>query len=383
MSAPSGSHVSSPAIAEPGLLSRTGGWFRTLLPVADVAVDDAGRPAWQVSLLGFGLVAYALLVMAALLLVFPPSLPSRDVVAALKARADVLAKDAQLRDSAALAARRTGDTANLPILVARATTAQRLADVARLRADSVEQAALDPSLVPAPVRIGKLTLAENLQPDWRFLILAMLAGALGAFLHVAQSFATFVGNRTFSWSWTWWYLLRPFIGAGLALVVYVVFRSALVPGTSGNATNAYGVVALAALSGMFSKQAIDKLNEVFTVAFRAAPGHGDAQRADKPEGESDTSAILGIDPPRPVAQAGTLSFVVRGSGFGSAAVIYLDDTAIPTKQLDATRLSASIAVKDLPGSGPFKLTVRTPPKPGAAPTDAGTTVGPISLPITI
>src|SRR5436190_19019798 len=70
----------------------------------------------------------------------------------------------------------------------------------------------------------KVTLSTGL------ILLALLAGALGAFIHTATSFVTYVGNRTFKLSWVWWYALRIFMGAALALVPYFVFRGRLIPG---------------------------------------------------------------------------------------------------------------------------------------------------------
>jgi len=105
----------------------------------------------------------------------------------------------------------------------------------------------------------------------RLMILAALAGALGAYIHLATSFADFAGNDALTASWGWWYLLRPFIGMSLAEVVYLSLRGGLLS-TGGNgaagAISPYGVAAVASLTGLFSKQATDKLREVFETLFR-------------------------------------------------------------------------------------------------------------------
>ncbi|HEY2855181.1 MAG TPA: hypothetical protein VGJ18_20150 [Gemmatimonadaceae bacterium] len=132
---------------------------------------------------------------------------------------------------------------------------------------------------------GLITL-QAISSDVRLILLAMVFGALGSCIHVAQSFATFAGNRTLRSSWAWWYVLRPFIGAALAAVVYVALRGALFPATaalSGD-MSPFGVAAIAGLTGMFSKQAVDKLNEVFSTAFAtkdSAESTGDIARKDK------------------------------------------------------------------------------------------------------
>lgn len=101
------------------------------------------------------------------------------------------------------------------------------------------------------------------------ILLVILAGALGAYIHAATSFAKYVGTRRFDRSWYWWYLGRLPIGSALALVVYFALRGGLVGGdATSKEVNPYGVAALAALAGLFSRQAVDKLNEVFDTFFR-------------------------------------------------------------------------------------------------------------------
>lgn len=109
----------------------------------------------------------------------------------------------------------------------------------------------------------------RLWPDTRLLLLALCAGALGSFIHTATSFADFVGNQQLVKSWMWWYLLRPFIGSCLALTLYFAIRAGLAQGGSG--LNAFGVVTVSALSGMFAKQATDKLREIFENLFKSTP----------------------------------------------------------------------------------------------------------------
>lgn len=101
----------------------------------------------------------------------------------------------------------------------------------------------------------------------RYLLLVLLAGALGSYVHLATSFVDFSGNRRFVASWAWWYLLRTSVGACLALLVYCTVRGGLVQGP-GESLNPYGIVSLAGMSGLFSRQATDKLRELFDNLFR-------------------------------------------------------------------------------------------------------------------
>lgn len=116
----------------------------------------------------------------------------------------------------------------------------------------------------------------------RLILIVLLTGALGSFIHAATSFVTFVGNRTLVSSWRWWYLLRPFIGGTLALIFYFIIRGGfLSAGADATNISIFGIAGLSGLVGMFSKNAIDKLREVFETLFKSAEGKGDEARKDK------------------------------------------------------------------------------------------------------
>jgi hypothetical protein len=114
------------------------------------------------------------------------------------------------------------------------------------------------------------------------LLLVIVAAALGSYIHSATSFVSYVGNKSLVMSWAWWYILRPFIGVALALVFYFVIRGGLLSAnTSAGEVSIYGITAIAGLVGMFSKQATDKLGEVFNTLFKTKEGEGDHVRKDK------------------------------------------------------------------------------------------------------
>jgi len=70
--------------------------------------------------------------------------------------------------------------------------------------------------------------------------------------------------------------------AALALIFYFVVRGGLLStGAAASDMSAFGVAAVAGLVGMFSKQATDKLRELFDNLFRTEQGKGDDARADK------------------------------------------------------------------------------------------------------
>ncbi|MFJ5234730.1 hypothetical protein ACIQBJ_33130 [Kitasatospora sp. NPDC088391] len=130
----------------------------------------------------------------------------------------------------------------------------------------------------------------RLTSNTAMLLAVLAASGLGSFVHAATSFATYAGNRQLLPSWLPWYLLRTAIGAALALLVYFLLRGGLFAnGTDGTATNPYGFAGIAGLCGLFSKQATDKLREVFDTILTTSDGAGDDERDDKIQPTAPTS----------------------------------------------------------------------------------------------
>jgi len=128
-------------------------------------------------------------------------------------------------------------------------------------------------------RVTVLFGSRAIPRETDLLVLTILFGALGGFLHVARSFATFAGNRALIASWMWWYCLQPLVAMALAVVLYAVVRGGFFSaGASAADVNPYGLAATSGLAGMFSKQTTDKLNELFSAMFRSG---ADESRADK------------------------------------------------------------------------------------------------------
>lgn len=107
--------------------------------------------------------------------------------------------------------------------------------------------------------------------DTRLFLVVAAAGGLGSLIHVLRSLYEYVGNRRLRRSWLLMYALEPVVGAVLALVVYCVLRGGLTTtmASSGD-INPYGVAAVAALVGMFSRQTVQKLVTVFDTLLAPA-----------------------------------------------------------------------------------------------------------------
>jgi hypothetical protein len=113
------------------------------------------------------------------------------------------------------------------------------------------------------VVLGWFLYSVSVTKATALLLLSIVMGAIGAYVHAATAFAARIGRRTFETSWGWWYVLRPFTGAALALIIYFALRTGmLTTGTSGQ-VDPYGVGLVSALAGLFSKKATDKLSNIF------------------------------------------------------------------------------------------------------------------------
>lgn len=121
---------------------------------------------------------------------------------------------------------------------------------------------------PCNDKAEQCMITVELTAEQRIIILVLLAGALGSFIHAGTSFSNYVGQRKIEKSWIWWYLLRPIIGMSVALVFYLVFRGGLVNDTPIETLNIYGVLTMSALTGLFTDRATLKLEEVFQSLFQ-------------------------------------------------------------------------------------------------------------------
>jgi hypothetical protein len=100
------------------------------------------------------------------------------------------------------------------------------------------------------------------------MILVAVSGFMGTMIHAATSFTNFVGSEKFKRSWTLWYYVKPFIGAAMAMVFYFVFRAGLLNFNDPSNINLFGLITLAALTGLFTDRATIKLEEFFDVVFK-------------------------------------------------------------------------------------------------------------------
>lgn len=218
---------------------------------------------------------------------------------------------------------------------------------------------------PKEICAARTYLCNPYSLDAQLLILVMLAGALGSFIHAATSFGDFVGNKRLTTNWLWWYILKPFIGTMLAALFYLCVRGGFLSGaTQADNINLYGITALAGMVGMFSKQATDKLSEVFDTMFKTTAG--DLKRK---EGLDNPVPVLsGSEPARLAPRARDVVITLTGKGFVNGSVVQINGSARTTTFRDSTHLSAALQDADVAREGQLKVTVVNP-APGGGTSD--------------
>jgi hypothetical protein len=197
-----------------------------------------------------------------------------------------------------------------------------------------------------------------------FIVLVIVSGALGSYVHSATSFADYVGNRRLAASWIWWYLLRSFIGLSLAMLFYFVVRGGLLSaGASAGTLSPFGIAAVSGLTGLFSKQATDKMREVFDTLFRTERPVFREDRLANP-----APVVTAIEPERVSPASPDVRLVVHGRSFIPSSVIRFAATDYPTTYVSPTQLEATIPAGALTAIGDFDVTVYSPPPGGGSST---------------
>jgi hypothetical protein len=205
----------------------------------------------------------------------------------------------------------------------------------------------------------------DLTPDATLLLLVILVSALGSYVHVTVSFSDFAGNRQLVTSWVWWYLLRVFVGSSLAVLFYFAIRGGFFSSTSDSSqVNVYGIAALSGLVGLFSKQATDKLREIFDTAFRTQQGYGDDARGD---GIVNPTPTLESSEPAQISH-GELEIVLVGTGFNKNSIVKVSQVGgmeEPRKValVSPTQLKVTLLASDIETPGRLTFTVVNP-EPG-------------------
>lgn len=103
-------------------------------------------------------------------------------------------------------------------------------------------------------------------------IVAIFAAGVGSSLSSILAYLRHAcERRDFELYYAPWYIARPIMGMLLGLIFYFVLRGGLLATITSGTTELdnWAIAAFASLVGMFSKDAIEKLREVFHTLFRS------------------------------------------------------------------------------------------------------------------
>ncbi|WP_262048346.1 hypothetical protein [Bradyrhizobium sp. Bra78] len=206
------------------------------------------------------------------------------------------------------------------------------------------------------------------EPDKQMLFTVIVAGALGGLTHTMTSFGDYVGNRQLSTNWLWFMILRVPIGMTLAVLFYFIVRGGLllptlstppagtqVPTNSTLQLNPYGMAAFAALAGMFSKQATDKLAAVFDAVFAMRK----PVDRDNPLNARETDLKVA---PAKLTQGKLEELTVTGSGFQTDTKATINGKDRAFKRSSATEGKITLLNEDVLSVGDLAIVVVNPNK---------------------
>jgi hypothetical protein len=178
----------------------------------------------------------------------------------------------------------------------------------------------------------------------RLLLIVLLAGALGSLIHGLRSFVFYVGSRRAVRSWSAYYMALPFIGAGLAFIFYLVIRGGFFStGATVENTSPVGFAAVAALIGMFTEQAVQKLQKISDSILSPAEKGKDHITGPK---------ITGISPKVGPTNGGN-KVTIAGENF--SAPVKVTFGGVESKDIVSTSNSITVIVPAHPGDKEGKV----------------------------
>jgi len=200
------------------------------------------------------------------------------------------------------------------------------------------QAAVEPAVqfFGATVRLSR---------EGRLFVIVLLAGALGGIVHTLRSLYWYVGNRNLRYSWLLMYATLPITGAALALIAYVVLRGGLTTTFAASQDiSPFGMAAVAALVGLFSRETAEKLKAVFETLLAPA------------EKGKDQAVPVQVERIHPHEGEVGKELTITGTGFAAATAVQFGGVrATPTVVSDT-----ELRVKVPEGATKGPISVVTP-----------------------
>ena len=108
----------------------------------------------------------------------------------------------------------------------------------------------------------------NLEKNMHLVFLVLYAGILGGLIHGLSSLSHYAKDKNLGKRFTYWYISRPFLGAGFALAIYFALRGGIIADDGIDILNPYGIAAMSVIVGLASKKVGDKLRDVFNTLLK-------------------------------------------------------------------------------------------------------------------
>ena len=232
-------------------------------------------------------------------------------------------------------------------------TVERAATVASLDSGQAAIPARKASasiLVTANAKTPKQADADRLA----LIMLALFAGAFGGLIHGVNSLVGYVGSHKFGVSWAGYYLARPFLGAGIAFLTVMLFRSGLDPSANADLSGRLTILAFAGIAGLFSDKAMLKLKQIADVLLSVASD----DRSDKIDKSAEAVPTLAsIDPSR-VKKGATPNVTLTGKNFADGLKVHVNGRERGAVWASATNTSFKLEAEDTAKTGAIEVVVK-------------------------
>jgi hypothetical protein len=192
---------------------------------------------------------------------------------------------------------------------------------------------------------GTSSSLRNLDATTISLTFLLVLGALGGLVHVFWVFVGRTGGASFQERWVWWYLTGPFFGAAAAFALTLAVGEGLMSfggrGVDATSTSDIGLLSFGAfVAGLFSKSVLSRLRRLLP----------EPQRTNKP-------TITSVSPEAIAPGAATGQAIeLKGSGFSSSTVVYLEGSRVTPVTLEGDKLRFLVDVPTSPDR-PISLNV--------------------------
>lgn len=134
---------------------------------------------------------------------------------------------------------------------------------------------LSPSEGVAARLPGLVCVSDDNCPEIHYVAVTMVSAGIGAMISTILGYLEHAAEKgDFKVRYVPWYFARPLLGLLLGAVFFFMLKGGLLATVGPVASrdlNKFGLGAVGALVGLFSKHAIEKLREVFDVLFRVDP----------------------------------------------------------------------------------------------------------------